>query len=760
MVKKVRYPLKVKSLLTVIATLLLLNSLPAYGSNNDESSKEEKKDKVYYISEKKLPRKVTILPTFVLTDDEMDPSVLDVMNSVIKNYIAAKGFSVLTDTRIISKIKDSTVETFSPDTIFKDVKEIDGVFTVSIHKFTTLNIALVEWYKLDAEVCLYTREKKLGCWRETGKRKKFAIVTDPLSAIAELVSTVVTSSGQMHIKNTIFDWAFKVSGYIPGFSEAAKKPNILRVVSNVSDQTFKLGDKVVVGMEGDKGLSAGFDIGQYKKNIRMSETEPGIYKGVYAIQDGDKLTDGVLFAYLTRADGVKRDWIEAYPYINIDGIPPLKPDSMNFEVKEESMNLTWRTKDTETTGFVLMRSTSPLSDYTEIVTPKGFSYEDTDISPGMNYYYRVIALDEAGNTSLPVQVGPVALPVLTEQRLPDSLTGSFLSGKYFIDSAVKVPLGTKAHIGPDAIITMKKEAGIIVEGELVLQNVMLRSDDETWDGIEVASGGRLVWEGGEADNFNAAITIKGSALLKGLTVKNSSDGILIDTSGEVEVKDSAFNDTKRALTLTNGELQLENSHFENNGLALEIVQGRALIEHNSFLNNSFNIKSEIPLVLKGNYMGGTEPGDFLVQGEVEVRSVLTAPYPQGKEIEIDEEEFLKKGALLKEAGINAFKEGQYGKAYENFDKAMRLLPAKDTYIYYIYTLVYLKEDAKLKETVEAALQKFPYEVKIYKIAIRYYLDIGNKEYAKSLLDRGLRLNPGNPELEGLKVFVEEVRIKN
>ncbi len=39
-----------------------------------------------------------------------------------------------------------------------------------------------------------------------------------------------------------------------------KKPKILRVVTNVSNATFKIGDKIMVGLEGTAGGKAYFDV--------------------------------------------------------------------------------------------------------------------------------------------------------------------------------------------------------------------------------------------------------------------------------------------------------------------------------------------------------------------------------------------------------------------------------------------------------------------------------------------------------------------
>lgn len=69
-----------------------------------------------------------------------------------------------------------------------------------MYRLSSFNVAFAQYYKMDGQLCLYTRKKKLGCWRETATRKKLSIATDPLGAIATVVSSVVSSEGNVNIK--------------------------------------------------------------------------------------------------------------------------------------------------------------------------------------------------------------------------------------------------------------------------------------------------------------------------------------------------------------------------------------------------------------------------------------------------------------------------------------------------------------------------------------------------------------------------------
>ena len=744
--------MRIKSLFIICVCLIFILSLPFFGWAKDK--KEKTSSKVYYIAEKDLPRRLAILYPFSLKK-EIDSSIFPFIRAVVQNYLAGKGYSIIPFATVDTKVGKFSVSSFSPQKVFKNLPDADGILTISVYQLSQLNIALVKHYKIDAEVCLYNKKKKLGCWRETASRKNVSIAVDPLGAIAAVVSSALSSSGDLHIKNLVFEWAFKISSLIPGFSAAAKKPKILRVVTNITSKPFKLGDKIMVGLEGEPGLTANFDLGTFRKNIPMSEVQPGIYKGVYVVQKGDNLKNGILVVHLIKPDGQKRDWIEVSSLINIDGCPPQTPKDLKVEVKERAIRLTWQTQDIETVEFLILRSENPLSEYKEIAKVKQFNYEDKDVFPGKKYFYRVIALDASGNLSPPAQYGPVSLPVLKARPLPETITGTFSSGRYLLEKTVTIPFGMKAQLGPDIIITCAKKAKIVVEGELRIVNAIFMPKQQDWLGIIVMPLGKLEMINTNLSDANIAVTVKGSAFCQNLTIKKGNTGLIIDSTAKTILKQSMFMQLDTGVEIKNGNVQIIECNFEKNNIAIKITGGQVFITKNNFWQNKINIQSQIPLFLKANYLGSTEPTAFRLKGKIEIKSFLTAPYPQGEEKVFKPEELKKQAEILRKKGINALNAGNYGQAYEFLEKSLKTWPDKDTYIYFIYTLSLLGEDAKLKDIIVEAIKKYPYEIKLYQLSVRYYLQKNQKEEARKLLEKGLKLNPNNPTLKAMLPLVEE-----
>ncbi len=756
-----------------------------------------KKKEVVFISEKNLPRKIAIFGPFSLKKKNIDISAFGLVKNVIKNYMAGKGYVVVH--------VDSTLSKWDPDfkeikRIYKNNPDIDGVLVIGVHQLSKFNIAFAQYYKMDGELCLYNKKKKLGCWREAATRKKVSIATDPLGAIATLVSSVISSSGNVYIKNTIFEWAFKISSLIPSFSSVAKKPKIFRVVSNITDKPFKIGDKILVGIEGSHGGSAYFTISPLINKVVMSEVQNGIYKGMYVVKEGDKLTNGVLHVTLENDRGEKRDWLEDSPLVNIDGIPPSLPSSFSATPTKSSIRLGWNTTDSEVVGFILLRSENPLSGYKKIAEVKSFSYEDKDVKEGKQYFYRLIALDKVGNTSKPAQVGPVSLPIFTQRPMPEVIVSDLPSGKYYLKGTCTIPLGSNVTL-ENSKIEFRPGSILKVEGNLVLNSVFInfnksfekkdikkqikagpeiKSDNKDnksiknegnksskllkekkdtippTSGIVVVNTGNLNMKGSQLSGLSEGVLVKGAMKGKDFSILNSDKGIVVDTLKEVNLVGGTFKSLKQAVVVKNGKAEIKECKFEDNVVAVDIKGGEVKISQNNFINNKINISSDIKIILKKNFFGSKKFSDLKIKGKAEVFSFLDSPYPGGQEIKV--QNLIKEAKQDKQKAMEFLNKRDYGKAVELFKKVIEVIPDVDTYIYYIYALSMIN-DKSIENVIEEAINKYPYEAKLYQLGIRYYIQANKNDRARTLLKKGLKLNPDDSSLTSMSYYFKDINSK-
>ncbi len=769
--------------------IILLIVLFVFLYNNLVWSKQNKS--VVFISEKDLPRRIAIVGPFALKNKNIDISAFGMVRNVIKNYMAGKGYIVI---HIDDKISKWNPDFKELKKIYKKNPKLDGLLFIGVHQLSSFNIAFAQYYKMDGELCLYNRKKKLGCWRESATRKKVSIATDPLGAIATLVSSVISSSGKVHIKNTIFEWAFKISSLVPSFSVAAKKPKIFRVVTNITSKTFKVGDRIIVGIEGSPGGSAFFDISPLIKHVPMAEVQNGIYKGMYVVKEGDRLKNGVLHVVLENDRGERRDWMETEPLINIDGIPPSTAKSFRAVPTTHSIKLSWNTDDSEVIGFILLRSTNPLSGYKEIARVKNFSYEDKNVEEGKVYYYRLISLDRAGNTSKPAQLGPINLPVFTQKALPKVIVSDIPPGKYYLKGISTIPVGVKVNFY-DSQISFYPGSLLKIEGTLNIKSVVLnftnkeknkevsdktlesvRKDNKDknqedkekqtdvkkklsqnvksiFGGIEILPTGNLSLEAVQINNLPNGIKVNGKLVAKKISIINADMGVFIETLKDVYLESATFRHLKTAVVLKDGTLNIQKCKFEHNNIALKILDGAITLLNNNFMDNKINILSNIDLQLAKNFLGSEDPSNFKLKGNIKIKSFLDAPYPSGKEIKFSD--LVKEAQKDKKRAMEYLNKRNYGKAVELFKRVIKYSPDVDTYIYYIYALSMIN-DKTVEKVIEEGIKKYPYNTKIYQLGIRYYLQANNIQKAKALWEKGLKLNPNDPSLTSMSYYFQNV----
>ncbi len=702
---------------------------------------------VVFIPERDLPRKIGIVGPIAMSDKNIELPALGMVRNVIKNYMAGKGY-------IIYELK---METSLPKKeSFNNIKNIlnhnpnvDGILTIHVYRLSSFNMAFAQYYKMDGELCLYNKKKKLGCWRESSTRKKLSIATDPLGAIATIVSSVVSSEGNVNIKNVIFDWAFKISSLIPTFSSATKKPKILRVVTNVSNSTFKIGDKIVVGLEGSSGGNAYFDIKPLIKRVPMPEVENGIYKGMYIVKEGDKLKNGIIYVHLKNEQGEKRDWLETSPLVNIDGIPPSPVKQFTYKLKEDGIELKWHTTDTDTVKFEIYKSRKPIEGYKKIMETSNFSCIDRDVVSGVSYFYRIISVDRTGNRSKPVQIGPISLPSLKRKVLPDVILSSIPPGKYYLNSTCVIPLGSKIVLGPDVDIEFRDNSTLKIEGQLEIKNSFIHTDNSNGTKkIYVAETSHVKISNLKIKGLDG-LYVYGDLKSKNLYIQNSKNGIYVESTNKIDITNSTFKELNTGVILKDGNISVTGCNFKKNKIAIYIKNGVANIANNNFMDNKINIKSEVPIKIKTNFLGSIEPDKFRIKGKVKIISILSSPYPGAKEISL--EKLIADAKKQEYKAIAFLNEGKYKEAVKLFKKAIPIYSDSSSYIYYIYALSMI-QDPSIEEIIEDALSKYPNEVRIYQMGIRYFLQVNKKDKAKKLLDKGLKLNPDDPTLKSMKVF--------
>lgn len=152
----------------------------------------------------------------------------------------------------------------------------------------------------------------------------------------------------------------------------------------------------------------------------------------YLIID-DKTSDTVgTFHFLGKDDsGMSGSEITSGKLFLIDTTEPPKVDSLEYEQEDNYVELRWHYEGEETEEFRIYRSITGSVSYNDLYEDTGdTTFEDMDVEDGVTYYYKVAAVDDAGN------VGPLSNQLEAEVRFKEQTRTLSAGQKAKIDSRV------------------------------------------------------------------------------------------------------------------------------------------------------------------------------------------------------------------------------------------------------------------------------------------------------------------------------------
>ena len=87
--------------------------------------------------------------------------------------------------------------------------------------------------------------------------------------------------------------------------EEVRLPTISSIETNIQpNQKLQPDDSIYVSLQGQKGLRATFDIGNWKTSIPMKEISPGVYTGSYVVKTGDNVLSAFIIGTLKNKKGL------------------------------------------------------------------------------------------------------------------------------------------------------------------------------------------------------------------------------------------------------------------------------------------------------------------------------------------------------------------------------------------------------------------------------------------------------------------------
>ena len=765
--------LQLRGSLPFIFLLLLLAIffLPACGTT-------QKPKEISYVPEKDIPRTIAVMPARLLTDkkdetgfqikpgSEDEVFVDELVRGVINNQLTGKGYSTIPLNRVDRKLAASPEgkdwQKTPPKALCKLLGTHGLVFPEIISAVMLKTVAYDE-YSIEVRITLFNNKgENLGSWTESASKRKIAIPTSAIGALATIAVAAMDEPARKHMRLVIYDWGWKISQFMPDSPHGGELPEILFVNTNVDKGVFGANEQIEVELNAEKGLTCSFDLGDFKQGIPMHYTAGGIYKGAYMVPEGEQAASLPLTLHLVKSNGMERTWAETGT-VTIDAVAPPPPVHLIARSGKQGISLSWSSPESEDLNeFLVERSVKAVGNFEPLEKTKDQKYLDTRVSQGKRYYYRIKSVDKLGNRSAPTQVQNLTMPYFDAVKLSPQFKGPLVPGTYLVEGTCVVPEGEASTVGPGTHFNFSPGARLVAKGSLTIKGdaknrVFL--EGEGWEGIEIPQGGRANISNAAISGCSQCLKAEGGLLeATDVTLKGSKGiGILTEDGSPYELSDLTITGFHKGIVIKGGKGRIEKCSITGNHVGLTFLGGNTeIVNNNIFQNQGFEISAGPKLVLDRNYLGADNIKDLKMKGDILVASLLSAPYPKGTNVvlvdkkdvtpEIMEARFEKQ----KKSGIEAFKNRKFGDAHQSLEKAMNLKEDREVYLYLAYTQMIMEDAVASEKTLAAGIKAFPYEVRLYQVYARQLAAKGEKEKALKLVDKALRMNPDDPTLKMIK----------
>jgi hypothetical protein len=537
----------------------------------------------------------------------------------------------------------------------------------------------------------------------------------------------------------------------------ASGPKIEGLLSNAAESPFGLGKVITIAMQGDRNGTAVFDVGNYRKALPMVEKSPGIYIGEYYVQDGDAVRQAPLVASLRGRNGLVSSWYDTNT-VTIDSQPPTAPAKLVAQSKPGQVLLNWEaiTQVSDLAGYQVLRSTQPLSGFSPVGTVQTPSYIDRESGDGQYRFYRIIALDHAGNTSEPGPIARGRVLASGEQTLSGRIEADReLAGEVLISGELLVPSGISLQIAPGTRIRFEPMASLIVQGGLNSDSrddpiALMAPGNATWGGIRV-EGGNIGLRGFTLSGASNGLYLQNArGILEGGLIQKCDTGLLVTGSGGVSLLDLRISENRIGARLERSDAELTLSRIANNEIGVELKQFSGVLRDNAIFHNRLNLRADAGTLLEANFWGSLDPVELKIEGGI-VSEALNRPPPEGKVVTLranpcaglSSDACQQKSAdAMLEAG-RLFRAKNYGRALTHFESAIATQPTADAFYFAAICHQEMQEEVAAIERLRDGIAAFPNEPALHRALGMLYFQRGETRLAQEQIAEVLRLSPND-----------------
>lgn len=558
-----------------------------------------------------VPRRIAVLPA---TGDGSAETLEDI-RTAIHNGLGSKNFDLQKMQEVDRNLKyleqslgGSAIALPSAQLVKK--LDLDGVLYLNVPSIQKVYTGVYAHQEVTVHLRLIDADGKL-IWEKTDStiERDGGISLNPLSILATAIGSakVLTSGTQQALVDRL---ARRFAVDIPNPKGARKKvvpPKIEVALSNAADGPFHSGEEIKVYMKAEAGLIVTFDVGQMRQGVRVEEKGAGEYVGRYVVGANDNGDDLSIILRVQRlSDRQDSDW-RVPGNINIDTLVPGPVEGLRLSATAKGIQLVWRPPagKQEKLIYQIERADPVTGIFSALATMGVTEYLDQNTQPGLQYHYRIHAIDSARNHGVFTEEKVLALksgPTPVTGELNGIIAWHALSSPYVLDGAVRLARNAVLIIEPGTTIQMQPRASLEIQGQL---RALGQSDAQI---TLLADQARVQFNGGSPASELAFIRLSGQGgqIQIAETAVNFSDcslnqfdtALLLNGGAEVNLSRCTVYKNKQGIVLGNARLKLNSVVFRENGTALDIETPTAFMaEQLQFESNEQHVATRSVIVL-------------------------------------------------------------------------------------------------------------------------------------------------------------------
>ena len=627
-----------------------------------------------------MPRTVAVLP---FVDRSKSQEGFEIVRKGFYNHFSALPFTDVELYRVDRLLRKAgltdpkVIANTSPQRL-GEVLNVDAVVVGDVSNFDKFYAVLYSQVAVGAKIKMYDTESGELLWsgEHVTRKHQGGLSTSPVGIVATVVSTAMNMRDIQLLRACDDLFRGMVTTIpVPSIAEAIRPPVITLLTQDTKGVPKKAGDEIRVVIQGDPKMQASFDIGTFKQGIDMVEVEPGGYLGTYTVVPGDNTKEALVTGYLSDDSGNTTKWIDPVGSVTIDTTPPERPRAVTAVGRDGVINLNWaKNAESDLAGYRVFRSVTPLSGFDAVGTTEFNHYRNDGVSNLQEYYFRLSALDRAGNESEPtptvIGVAVPSGPTPVAGMLTEDVVWYAGASPYVLEGPVTVKDKATLTIQPGTIVQSTRE-GLVIEGSvnalgdatrlIVFEGVK----HQPWDGISFRNvkSRTNVLASCRIRDAEVGITCRSSSpvirncefvdntdgirvvgafsepeILNNTIHKNSGTGLIVEEGAKPTVEGNSICENTRGGVLIRGAAPLvtHNTIVQNDTWGIRVDQGQPKISGNNIHDNAsydmMGAMSGEPLTASDNWWGTVNGPDILqqVKGRVNIATILDDPYPGGK----------------------------------------------------------------------------------------------------------------------------------